>query len=94
MKCLSDQYCRQRNQPIIRNINYVQWRIRDFPIGAPTSPTPEVGAFCKIVCQNERIGTLGGGARQLHPLDPPMMCAFVIHAYRLPSDILHFTHVT
>ena len=29
--------------------------------------------FENFVCQNERIGTLRGGARRARPLDPPMV---------------------
>ena len=35
--------------------------------------TPEVATVIKFVCQNERIGSLRGGAPGAAPLNPPMV---------------------
>ena len=56
---------------------YFQWQIQDFPyrdahfVGERQVPTQL--RFIKFVCQNERIGTLRGGARPVCPLDPPLI---------------------
>ena len=58
----------------------LQWRIQDFPWGGGGRGPRRRGCglprqlrFENFVCQNERIGTLRGGARAGRaPLDPPM----------------------
>ena len=46
----------------------IQWRIQDFPVGGGVDLVgggrglPRLLRFVKFVCQNERIGPLGGRA--------------------------------
>ena len=54
--------------------DHYQWRIPDFPRGAPT---PKVGVltyfFGRKLHENERIWTPGGARPRRPPLDPPLI---------------------
>ena len=62
-------------------VKIVKFAVADpgFPIGEGVDLVGGCGLprqlrFENFVCQNERIGTLSGGAHRVRPLDPPMIC--------------------
>ena len=76
-----------------------QWRIQDFPWGGRGPRRRGCGLprwlrFENFVCQNERIGTLGGGGRApgVPPLDPPMLRLLISCKFSKLTLELPFVH--